>query len=429
MKNLDYAMKNDLKNILTNKNYLFILNLVLWLALAFVLPWQTKLILRPALSNYWEISLFLVMPICFSLLIIHLILNIRSLKRIILPKILTISFSLFLISMVMIFFLALDPILSWYHYFWILLFLITLTSFHKLKKKCQLYILLALLISLLIQAGIGIFQFLGQKSFASTFLGMSFHDVSQAGVSVIETASGRYLRAYGSLDHPNVFGGLMSIAAIVSAYLYARRDNKYWRLFAIFSYSIFNLALLASFSRASILAFFLGMLFFLLENRQKLRRIIILALVSLLIIISFSFRYHELVFSRFERSNRLETISINERAVYNKLAWESFKEKPILGSGLANSTLDLYQTDRQNDQEKAIWNYQPAHNYWLLLLTEGGIILFSSFLLFYIFAYQKSRSNRLLGIFICFFILTLFDHWLLSLPLASVLPLFWIIFI
>lgn len=422
-------MKKKLKNILINKSFLPALHLFLWLALAFLLPWQTKLILRPAASSYWEISLFAVMVICFVLLAVFFIANYITFKKIILPKILIASFSLFIIAMFLSIFIAPDPILSLSRYSWLLLFLVTLSTFKYLKKEWQVYILIAFLSSLLIQAGIGIGQFFMQKSFASSLLGMSFHDSSQAGITVIETVSGRYLRAYGPLDHPNVFGGLMSIAAIISAYLYIRWHNKYYQWFSIFAYSVFNVALLCSFSRAAFLALFLGIVFLLFENRKKISAVLTLVSISILILSLFIFQYQELIFSRLETANRLEKISIHEREVYNNQAWKNFLKQPISGLGLSNSTLALYQADKLKQSEHAIWAYQPAHNYWLLLLSEGGIILFTAFLLFYIFAYQKSRSHRLLGIFICLFILGLFDHWLLSLPLTAVLPLFWLVFI
>lgn len=412
-----------------NKSFLLLINLFLWLMLAFLLPWQTKLILRPALSNYWEISLFAVMSTACFLLVFPLFCKFKTIKKTKLPIILIISTSLFIVSMILTIFTALDPYLSLYRYLWLLLFALLLISFKDVKKEWQLYVLLALLSSMLVQAGIGLHQFLSQKSYASTLLGMSLHDWSRAGVAVIETMSGRYLRAYGPLDHPNVFGGLMSIAAIVSGYLYLRIDNKYIRIFAIFSYPIFNLALLSSFSRAAFLAFCIGLIVLVIENRKKILKAIALLTISLIIASFFLFQYHELVFSRLETTNRLELISINERKLYNKLAWHNFTKKPISGIGLANSTLILYQEDKLNNQQQAIWFYQPAHNYWLLLLTEGGIIFFLAVFLFYIFAYQKSRSQRLIGLYLCFFMLGLFDHWLFSLPLASVLPLFWLVFI
>lgn len=178
-----------------NKSFFSTLNLFLYLALAFFLPWQTKLIIRPAASNYWEISLFPVMFISLALVIIYFTLNFKNVKKIIIPKILLLSFSLFIASMILTIIFAIDPILSIYRYFWFLIFATALLGFKYLKKDWQLYVLLTLLSSFLIQAGIGIYQFLSQTSYASTLLGMSFHDLSQAGVTVIETASGRFFKS------------------------------------------------------------------------------------------------------------------------------------------------------------------------------------------------------------------------------------------
>ncbi|MBV5343419.1 hypothetical protein JZU68_07360, partial [bacterium] len=73
-----------------------------------------------------------------------------------------------------------------------------------------------------------------------------------------------------------------------------------------------------------------------------------------------------------------------------------------------------------------VWSYQPAHNYWLLAATESGIFFAGAWVLIWYFSYQKSRQSRLLGLWAGLLVLTLFDHWLFSLPLASFWFFFWL---
>jgi hypothetical protein len=62
------------------------------------------------------------------------------------------------------------------------------------------------------QASIAIWQFLTQSSFSSKWLGMAAHWADRAGTAVVEGGGERWLRSYGSLDHPNVLGGILGLA-------------------------------------------------------------------------------------------------------------------------------------------------------------------------------------------------------------------------
>src|SRR3989344_3679058 len=66
--------------------------------------------------------------------------------------------------------------------------------------------------SSVLEAVWGIEQFFFQIVPANSFLGEAFHSALNLGDSVIQTADGRFLRAYGTLPHPNVLGGMLSVA-------------------------------------------------------------------------------------------------------------------------------------------------------------------------------------------------------------------------
>lgn len=390
----------------------------------FTLPWQTKLILRSAASNYWEISLFAaVFLLCLSLflLIPSGLLSFNFWKK--LGKL-----SKFLISGLVIFsllstFISEDHYLSLYRFLLLLTVLIFYFIISQLSPIIRRRLLLIFLISLGLQAFIGLGQFLTQISFASKYLGMAYHQASDLGAIVIETGSGRWLRAYGASDHPNIFGGLMSLAALVSAYLFFDEQKLKMRAYFLGTYVLFFLATLVSFSRAAILALAVGLIYVVIKNWRlrfdKLRPAPALFFLSALMVALFFGLYGNLILARTNTQSRLENISLSERQTYNQRAWKDFVRSPFLGVGLGSSTGSDYRYDLQRGQGQAIWYYQPAHNYWLLAATESGIFFLFALVGLWYLMYKKSRKHRLLGIFIALFILTLFDHWLFSLPLAG----------
>ncbi|MCF7860189.1 O-antigen ligase family protein [Patescibacteria group bacterium] len=389
----------------------------------FTLPWQTKLILRAASSNYWEISIFAAFVFLYLSLFLLLpsgLLSLNFWKETPL-KIKIVSF-IFLLSALISVFISSDYLLAGFRF---LLLLSAFVFYYILKQLSPFWrrrLLIIFLISLGLQALIGITQFLTQTSLASTYLGMAYHGAGDLGAIVIETVSGRWLRAYGASDHPNIFGGLMVLASLISAYLFFNEEESKLRAYALGSYVLFLIAGLFSFSRSAILALFIGLLLLIWQNwrkrYQKLRPAAALLVLSIFILSLFAAQYSDLIWARAQTSSRLEHISLSERQTYNERAWQDLKETPFFGLGLGVSPEFDYRQDFARSQAQAVWNYQPAHNYWLLAAVEGGIFFLSALILLWFFVYKKSRERRLVAIFVALFILTLFDHWLFSLPLA-----------
>lgn len=407
-----------------NKNIWLRLGLACLYLTIFTLPWQTKLILFPALSNYWEISLFAVIPLVYISLLFLIpsgLLNFNFWKKMgRCPKILLLSLVLFALFSV---FISGDCYLSLYRFLLLITAIILYFIVQQLPVLTRRRLLLISLISLGLQAVIGLGQFLTQISFASKYLGMAYHQASDLGAIVIETSSGRWLRAYGASDHPNIFGGLMALATLTSAYLFLTEEKIRTRVYFIAAYVLFFLATLVSFSRAAVLALSVSLIYIVIKNWRlrfnKLRPGIALFFLSFLLLVIFAGLYGNLILSRTQTQGRLESISLNERQTYNQRAWKNFLSSPLLGVGLGDSTRFDRQSDLQENQIHPVWNYQPAHNYWLLAATEGGIFFLFFLVGLWYLVYKKSRKHRLLGIFIALFILTLFDHWLFSLPLSS----------
>jgi O-antigen ligase len=390
----------------------------------FTLPWQTKLILRSALSNYLEISLFVAVLLVYISLLFLIpsgLLSFKLWKKIgKWPKILLSSLVFFALFSI---FISGDYYLSLYRFLLLLTAVIFYFIVKQLPPLIRQRLFLIFLFSLGLQACIGLIQFITQTSFASKYLGIAYHQASDLGTIVIETTSGRWLRAYGASDHPNIFGGLMALAALASAYLFLVEQRFKVRAYFLGAYVLFFLATLVSFSRAAVLALALGLIYIVIKNWRlrfyKLRPSIALLFLSFLLLGIFAGLYGDLILVRTHTQGRLESISLNERQTYNQRAWKNFLSSPLLGVGLGDSTGFDRQRDLKENQIYPAWNYQPAHNYWLLAATESGLFFLFALVGLWYLMYKKSRKHRLLGIFLALFILTLFDHWLFSLPLAS----------
>jgi O-antigen ligase len=316
-----------------------------------------------------------------------------------------------------------DYMLSLLHYFWFVIFALLIwvlitVQYNKLK------LLLWFLAGSLVQALLGISQFISQTSFSSKYLGMANHEAFDLGQAVIETASGRWLRAYGGLDHPNIFGSLMAISLLVSLYLLMAQNKKIKNLkklrlslFLWTSVLVSSMALLLSFSRLAIGAGFIGALFIVLYylfHKKHYRQVIkVISSVVLLAVILLSV-YSQLFFSRLDTSNRLELKSISERQEQLIEAKTIIKDNLYFGVGIGNYSLAL----KDYYPNKDIYELQPVHNSFLLLIAEIGLFGLISFLLFfiYLFAIAYSRKQVLyISLWLALLIIMLAEHWLISL--------------
>ena len=389
-------------------------------------PWQTKLILRTADSPYQEISLFLSLIILLVPLIIwsHQIFKEdywRFKKGMAKPLWWIGLISLELITFFSIFW-APDIWLALYHYiilvFGILLFYVVKRTDFVDAKLISRYFLIGLIVPSLL----AIWHFFTQSTFASKYLGLAYHASSILGDSVIENGVGRFLRAYGPFDHPNILGGMMVLGIILVLYSSLRKEiNRNDRLFYLITLALFYLALLVSFSRTAWLALIISVPFilFIASRRGKFQRKLIGFFLFLIIGISAAvvIPNRELFLTRTQTQSRLEQKSISERELYLEQAQKVISQNPVLGTGAGNYVLDLQKII----PGQASWYYQPVHNYWLLVWAEIGFLGLLAMIIFWFAAFRKSFKNGLWPIILALFIFSLFDHWLLTQPFGLII--------
>jgi len=283
----------------------------------------------------------------------------------------------------------------------------------KLKKE---WLLMPLAISAGLQALIAINQFISQSITANKLLGIATHSAEDLGTIVIETSSGRWLRAYGTLAHPNILGGLLIFGLIATMILYFQAGKKSQPLLMGLA-SLIGAGIFCSFSRSAFLALIL--IFICIgtitaikfsKNYDNLKSLKPLS-ASLLIIISLSLIYQPLIQSRSQLTGRLENKSVQERLTQSQQAWQSIKTAPLIGVGLNSYTYSIWQ----QQQLLPIRDYQPVHNLFLLATAELGLIGLTLLLLLLITVIRQARQNHVAPVYyaplLAFVIISFFDHY------------------
>ncbi len=289
------------------------------------------------------------------------------------------------------------------------------------------------------QTVLGGYQFLTQSSFASKWLGMASHSADQLGAFVVETDTGRWLRAYGSLAHPNVYGLYVGLGLLACVGLAAFRGHgKHLRFYAFMP--LIAAGLLFSFSRGAILAVAAGFVWMAVSaytsDAAPTYRTII---APSFIIIAATFAvlggfYAEPLMTRATAQGRLEARSIADREGFIGDAVLLFEDHSLGGVGMGRMP---FAVRREIDPNRAWWEYDYVHDVPMLVAVETGAIGLLAWLAFvgFTFAAMVDRLSRkaaastgvtvYAAAFIALVISSLFDHFLWSSWIGQIL--FWII--
>ncbi len=291
--------------------------------------------------------------------------------------------------------------------------------------------------------------FMHQYIVPSTLLGVAEHMPEAAGQSVVIIDGERVLRAYGMLPHPNILGGLLVIVFGVALYQLLQFEKKQmslamWRQWMAYIFVILFLwsGILITFSRAALLSaalFIFCWLIYAYVIREK-KSLYILARVCVycaLVFIVFNAFADNIWTQRFgaalasnHEQERLETISTDERIVsYHEAAVLAHPLALLKGLGLGGFVPALAQAFPGLE----IYEYQPTHNAFVMMVLEIGIIgvCLVAWFCFSLMreAWKKQRSSvygwyafSLLGLAA---FLGLFDHFLWTQYLGQ--SLWWLV--
>lgn len=384
----------------------------------FLLPFQTRYIFSYlTLGNvefeYGKLSIY-VSDIIFALIIfLFLFFKTKQIKDIKASNQFIICFLFLIICSISYFFANYTQM--YFYYFFRIIECITILFILQIIKVDTRKIFYFFISSIVFHGILGFFQFINQGIAPNKYLGIAEHLSSSGGVSVLENHAGRFLRVYGGFTHPNVFGGFIVIAIIFLLILFFTNHNlnKSKRIVYFFILGFLMQILFLTFSRSAFLALFicLVLLFIFQILNKNYKNISMIFFFIFIICVINIFIFKDLIYSRATQTDRLELKSISERAVLNNESRVLIKNNWILGVGLGNYIPYVYNNTHLKQN---IWDYQPVHNVYLLVLSELGILGLICYLSIFIYALiSRIKQKRYLFILpiIVILIINLFDHY------------------
>lgn len=316
----------------------------------------------------------------------------------------------------------------------------------------------ALAIAVTVSAGaesiLTLFQFFQQSIPASTLVGMSSQSPATAGVAVVETVWGRFLRPYGTLPHPNMLGGWLTLGFILGTGMYVRAKDALERATALLAVLIIETGLFLTFSRSAFvgvsLAFCTFVVTVLIRQRERRHphwhrgfhvqwptlsaRLLKLICSSALLLGLLGLAFRPFLDARTSRVNATERRSVAERVAQWSDVEKLFAKHPLFGVGVGNYTKALYA---EVDSGREHWDYQPVHNVVALIAVELGVfgllllVLLASAVIATLVRLHRKLWHKehdfeppfvvLTSVaLLAMFFIALFDHYLWSLPFGII---------
>lgn len=275
------------------------------------------------------------------------------------------------------------------------------------------------LAALVMEAYLGIWQIATQSTSFMSPLGLNWPGVltpGTQGASVVQLADGtRWLRAYGSLPHPNILGGLVFIFLVGVAALHLLNPTHHPGL--LIAVGLGAVLMVLVFSRSAWLALGIFALLLVLRRRHFDRKRLALLLATGLICLALSaWTAWPLIFTRSSGSQvSTEAFSATARAWLTREGWQFIRERPLTGLGAGAFIIELAQ--------RASLGYivEPVHNIPLLLASElglGGALLLVGLLV--VIGFQAWHTRQPLAMLqfaalVGLGVISLFDHYLWTL--------------
>lgn len=282
------------------------------------------------------------------------------------------------------------------------------------------------------QSLLGIVQFALQKSTGLRVLGETIFSPLSTNIAEITINTIQYIRPPGTFTHANVFGMFLVLSWITSAvYLRATAlsNNRGWthysKIWITLSGLIITPGILLSFSRSAYIAFGLSLILLIFNvirsKTGEAFKIFVYASFALSILLS-------LILSPVivPRGTNIESggdQALSSRISRTEDAVSIIADSPLIGQGAGSYVPESLM----RFPEREPWEYQPVHNY-LVVISEIGVIggLILAILIFCMYPKIKNTdiqipSIALTTILIC---MIAFDHYFWTIHQG--IYLFWI---
>lgn len=262
-------------------------------------------------------------------------------------------------------------------------------------------IYLPLVLSLGIEAGVAVLQFIHGSTLGLWILGERSFTLLTPGIAKFDFNGLQVLRPYATFPHPNVLAGflLVGLSILYQGLMFRSRVFKA----ALISGGI---AIFLTMSRTAILAGFITTAIFLRKKSKNL--VIFIAVLTVTL--------SPILFTRFSSLLNFDNLTFVRREELAGSAWQMFLKYPAFGVGL-NNFIPAQANNLVSGPSRFL---QPVHNIFMLALSETGIVGFMGLIFLIGYPIRKLISYRvsliaLLSWFIIIF-LGMFDHYFLTLP-------------
>ncbi len=216
---------------------------------------------------------------------------------------------------------------------------------------------------------IGLIQFSLQHSIGLNILGEPPISILTYGVAKIVAHGTTFIRIYGFLPHPNILAGILVMLSLLNLYLLNNVHKISSRGMFIATYYLSVLGMFLCFSRGGIIAFAISTtIFAVLTTLQDgiipmLKKLYFIPLILITLIFIF--------YPWYQSKNNLSDQSVLLRSQYNQTAIKIVKTNWLLGTGAGTNLLHMKQG---LEIKLEYWDIQPVHNYFLIVISEFGII-------------------------------------------------------
>ena len=248
-----------------------------------------------------------------------------------------------------------------------LLLLFVYIAFRIRSEEDVLFLVTMLLVGLILESLIMIFV----RVTGTTYdLGFTTASLERSG------------RVNGTMGSPNAAGGYLSMTLAVAVGALMVKDKPMLKWLAIVAISLGMISLILTFSRGAWLGFAVACMvigFVSLRKGWLTPSVIFAAFVVLVLLIAMNEGISARVLGN-------DAGAAESRVYLNELAFNMIKAHPLLGVGINNFTVAMY--DYQTVELANIWLF-AVHNKYLLVWSEAGIGALITYMLFLLLSVRR----------------------------------------
>lgn len=239
------------------------------------------------------------------------------------------------------------------------------------EPECWSAIALGCVLGLVAQVFAGGYEFLVQSTAFLAPLRMMWPGSvvpTMSGPSVVQLADGtRWLRAYGTLPHPNIMAGFLLAFTAGPLAIFLHGGAKRWWAAGLFG--VATMVLVLSFSRSAWLGYLAGGGVMVLHRKSLDRvRLLVLGAIALVSVIVVAIPLRELILTRTADGQvPTEARSTRERIWLGDQSLAIIGAHPLGGVGAGTFVVELAQESLSGPVE-------PVHNVALLTMGELGVL-------------------------------------------------------